>query len=164
MALPNQTGGQIMAGALESAGVTHCFGVPGESFLGLLDALYDSTVHVVSARHEGGGSFMASGFSKISGQIGVCFGTRAVGTTNMAIGVHTARQDSTPMIAIAGDVNRSFAGREAFQEADLVAMMRPLSKWATQIPSADRAAEVMARAINVATTGRPGPVFLAVPQ
>jgi acetolactate synthase I/II/III large subunit len=164
MALPNQTGGQMMAGALKSAGVTHCFGVPGESFLGLLDALYDSSVHVISARHEGGASFMALGFSKISGQIGVCFGTRAVGSTNLAIGVHTARQDSTPMIAIAGQVNRSFAGREAFQEADLVAMMRPLSKWATQIPSADRAAEIMARAINVATTGRPGPVFLAVPQ
>src|SRR5580698_5987369 len=134
MSLGNRTGGQVIVETLEGVGVTHCFGVPGESFLGLLDALYDSSVHVISARHEGGGSFMASGFSKISGQIGVCFGTRTVGTANLAIGVHTARQDSTPMIAIAGDVNRSFAGREAFQEADLVAMMRPLSKWAAQIP------------------------------
>lgn len=150
--------------ALEGAGVTHCFGVPGESFLALLDALYDSSVRVISTRHEGGASFMASGFSKISGQIGVCLGTRAVGTANLAIGVHTAKQDSTAMIAIAGQVNRSFAGREAFQEADLVAMMRPLTKWATHIASAEQVAETMARAINTATTGRPGPVFISIPQ
>jgi acetolactate synthase-1/2/3 large subunit len=153
-----------MVETLEGAGVTHCFGVPGESFLGLLDAFYDSSIQVISTRHEGGGSFMASGFAKISGQIAVCFGTRAVGATNLAIGVHTARQDSTPMIAFAGQVNRSFAGREAFQETDLVAMMRPLAKWATQIPSADLAAETIARAVNIATTGRPGPVFISVPQ
>jgi acetolactate synthase-1/2/3 large subunit len=82
----------------------------------------------------------------------------------MAIGIHNAHQDSLPMLAIAGQVNRSFTGREAFQEADLVAAMRPLSKWAVQIPSADRAPEILARAVAVATSGRPGPVFLAVPQ
>ncbi len=107
---------------------------------------------------------MASGFAKISGQIAVCFGTRAVGATNLAIGVHTARQDSTPMIAFAGQVSRPFAGREAFQEADLVAVMRPLAKWAIHIASADRAAEAIARAVNIATTGRPGPVFISIPQ
>lgn len=162
--MSTRTGGQVMAEALERSGVTHCFGVPGESFLGLLDALYDSSVQVIAARHEGGGAFMASGFSKISRQIGVCFGTRAVGTTNLAIGVHTARQDSTPMLAIAGEVNRSFSGREAFQEVDLVAMMAPLSKWAVRVPAVDRVAEIMARAVNVATTGRPGPVFISIPQ
>ena len=98
MSLGNRTGGQVIVETLEGAGVTHCFGVPGESFLGLLDAFYDSSIKVISTRHEGGGSFMASGFAKISGQIGVCFGTRAVGTTNLAIGVHNARQDSTPRI------------------------------------------------------------------
>ena len=90
MSLGNRTGGQVMVETLEGAGVTHCFGVPGESFLGLLDAFYDSSIQVISTRHEGGGSFMASGFAKISGQIAVCFGTRAVGATNLAIGVHTA--------------------------------------------------------------------------
>lgn len=160
----DRTGGQLIVEALTRAGVRHCFGVAGESFLGILDALYDSPIQIVSTRHEGGASFMASGYAKISGEIGVCFGTRAVGTANMAIGVHNARQDSTPMLALAGQVNRSFAGREAFQEVDLVAMMKPLCKWAAQIPSADLAPELMSRAINIAVSGRPGPVFLSVPQ
>ena len=159
-----RTGGQLIVQALENAGVGYCFGVPGESFLGVLDALYDSSIKVVSARHEGGGSFMATGYARTSGEIGVCFGTRAVGTANMAIGIHNARQDSLPMIALAGQVNRSFSGREAFQEVDLVAAMRPLSKWAVQIPTAGQAPEIMAKAIAAATSGRPGPVFVSVPQ
>lgn len=164
MGVKERTGGQLIVQALENAGVRHCFGVPGESFLGVLDALYDSSIGVVSTRHEGGGSFMAAGYARTSGEIAVCFGTRAVGTANMAIGVHNARQDSLPMIALAGQVNRSFAGREAFQEVNLVAAMRPLSKWAVQIPAADRAAEIMAKAVATATSGRPGPVFVSVPQ
>ena len=164
MPADERTGGQLIVQALENAGIGYCFGVPGESFLGVLDALYDSSIKVVSARHEGGGSFMAAGYARTSGEIGVCFGTRAVGTANMAIGVHNARQDSLPMIALAGQVSRSFLGREAFQEADLVAAMTPLTKWAVQIPSADRAAEIMARAVSIATSGRPGPVYVAVPQ
>jgi acetolactate synthase I/II/III large subunit len=164
MGAKERTGGQVIVQALENAGIRYCFGVPGESFLGVLDALYDSSIKVVSTRHEGGGSFMASGYARTSGEIGVCFGTRAVGTANMAIGVHNARQDSLPMIALAGQVSRSFAEREAFQEADLVAAMRPLSKWAVQIPAADHAAEIMAKAISTATSGRPGPVFVSVPQ
>jgi acetolactate synthase I/II/III large subunit len=159
-----RTGGQLIVSALESVGVRHCFGVPGESFLGILDALYDSRIKVVSTRHEGGASFMAAGYAKLSGEVGVCFGTRAVGAANMAIGIHNARQDSLPMLALAGQVTRSFTGREAFQEADLVAAMSPLTKWAAQIPSASQAPEFMARALSIATTGRPGPVFLAVPQ
>ena len=95
-----RTGGQLIVQALENAGVRHCFGVPGESFLGVLDALYDSSIGVVSTRHEGGGSFVAAGYARTSGEIAVCFGTRAVGTANMAIGVHNARQDSLPMIAL----------------------------------------------------------------
>ncbi len=164
MSAEERTGGQLIVQALERAGVRHCFGVPGESFLGVLDALYDSAIKVVSTRHEGGASFMAAGYARTSGEIGVCFGTRAVGTANMAIGIHNARQDSLPMLAFAGQVNRSFAGREAFQEVDLVAAMRPLSKWAVEIPSADHAPEIMARAVNIATSGRPGPVFLSIPQ
>ena len=164
MSAEERSGGQLIVAALESAGVSHCFGVPGESFLGVLDALYDSPIKVISTRHEGGASFMAAGYAKVSGEIGVCFGTRAVGTANLAIGIHNARQDSLPMIALAGQVNRSFEGREAFQEVDLVAAMRPLVKWAAQIPSASQAPEFLARALSAATTGRPGPVFLAIPQ
>jgi len=159
-----RTGGQLIVRALEDAGVRHCFGVPGESFLGVLDALYDSAIKMVSTRHEGGGSFAATGYARTSGEIGVCFGTRAVGTANMAIGIHNARQDSLPMIALAGEVNRSFAGREAFQEIDLVAAMTPLAKWAVRIPAADKVPEIMAKAISRATSGRPGPVFVSVPQ
>lgn len=164
MSAEERTGGQLIVSGLEGAGVSHCFGVPGESFLGILDALYGSSIKVVSTRHEGGASFMAAGYSKLSGEVGVCFGTRAVGTANMAIGIHNARQDSLPMLALAGQVSRSFTGREAFQEADLVAFMSPLTKWAAQIPSASQAPEFMARALSIATTGQPGPVFLAVPQ
>ena len=159
-----RTGGQLIVRALEDAGVRHCFGVPGESFLGVLDALYDSSIKMVSTRHEGGGSFAATGYARTSGEIGVCFGTRAVGTANMAIGIHNARQDSLPMIAFAGEVNRSFAGREAFQEIDLVAAMTPLAKWAVRIPAAEQVPEIMAKAISRAASGRPGPVFVSVPQ
>ena len=159
-----RTGGEVVVDALQASGVRYCFGVPGESFLGVLDALHDSSIEFVSTRHEGGASFMASGYSKITGEIGVCLGTRAVGTANLSIGIHNARQDSTPMIAIAGQVNRSFIGREAFQEVDLVAAMRPLTKWAVEIPSADLAPEIMAMAVFLATSGRPGPVFVSVPQ
>ena len=159
-----RTGGQLIVRALEDAGVRHCFGVPGESFLGVLDALYDSSITMVSTRHEGGGSFAATGYARTSGEIAVCFGTRAVGTANMAIGVHNARQDSLPMIALAGEVNRSFAGREAFQEIDLVAAMTPLAKWAVRIPAAEQVPEIMAKAISRASSGRPGPVFVSVPQ
>jgi acetolactate synthase I/II/III large subunit len=164
MPAQTRTGGQVIVDALEGAGVQHCFGVPGESYMGLLDAFIDSPVDFVSCRHEGGASFMASGYSRVSGEIGVCMGTRAVGTANMAIGIHNAQQDSTPMIAIAGGVNREFAGREAFQEVDLVAAMTPFTKLAVEIPSADQAAEVMARAIHAATSGRPGAAFVIVPQ
>jgi acetolactate synthase-1/2/3 large subunit len=159
-----RTGGEVVVQALQAAGVRYCFGVPGESFLGVLDALHDSSITFVSTRHEGGASFMASGYSKVSGEIGVCLGTRAVGTANLSIGIHNARQDSTPMIAIAGQVNRSFIGREAFQEVDLVAAMRPFTKWAVEIPSAELAPEIMARAVFLAVSGRPGPVFVSVPQ
>jgi acetolactate synthase I/II/III large subunit len=164
MRAEERTGGQLIVSALEGAGVTHCFGVPGESFLGILDALYDSRIQVVSTRHEGGASFMAAGYAKLSREVAVCFGTRAVGTANMAIGIHNALQDSLPMLALAGQVSRAFTGREAFQEADLVAAMSPMTKWAAQIPSASKAPEFLAKALSIATTGRPGPVFLAVPQ
>jgi acetolactate synthase-1/2/3 large subunit len=159
----SSTGGELLVEALLAAGVTTAFGVPGESFMGVLDAMYDRPINFISTRHEGGGSFMASGYAKMSSQIGVCFGTRAVGTANMAIGVHNARQDSAPMIAIAGQVERPIKGREAFQEVDLVAAMTPVCKWAVEIPDAHRVPELMSRAVHLARHGRPGPVFVAIP-
>ena len=157
-------GGRAVVEALRRAGVTRAFGVPGESFLAVLDAFYEAPLTFVSTRHEGGAAFMASGYAKTSGEIGVCMGTRAVGASNMAIGIHTARQDSTAMLAIAGQVNRDFLGREAFQELDLVAVFSRYCKWAVQIEDAARVPEQMARAIRIATTGRPGPVFVALPE
>ncbi len=159
-----RTVGQLVVDALIGAGVRHVFGVPGESFMGMLDAMYETPLRFVSTRHEGGASFMASSYSKISGEIGVCVGTRAVGSANMTIGIHNAKQDSTPMIAIAGQVSRAISGREAFQEVDLVGVMSHYCKWATEVTTAGRVPEVMAKAIHIATSGRPGPVFLSVPQ
>ncbi len=164
MSTESMSCGKVIVDALARSGVNEVFGVPGESFLGILDALYEGPMRFVSTRHESGAAFMASGYSKISGQLGVCFGTRAVGTCNMAIGIHEARQDSRPLIAIAGQVQSGFKGREAFQEVDLVAAMAPLCKWAVEITDANRAPEIMARAIHIARSGRPGPVLLAVPQ
>ncbi|HLI25085.1 MAG TPA: thiamine pyrophosphate-dependent enzyme [Acidimicrobiales bacterium] len=158
------TGGEHLVAALAHAGVTRVFGVPGESFLGVLDALGTGPVRWTTARHEGAAAFMASAFAKVAGEVAVCMGTRAVGTANLAIGVHNARQDSTPMLAVAGDVNRGFAGREAFQEVDLVAAMTPWCKWAGRAEDPARLPETVARALAAATGGRPGPAFLAVPQ
>jgi acetolactate synthase-1/2/3 large subunit len=158
------TGGRHLVQALAGAGVTKVFGVPGESFLGVLDALTGGPVEWVTARQEGAAAFMASAFAKVAGEVAVCMGTRAVGTSNMAIGVHNARQDSTPMLAVAGQVNRGFLGREAFQEVDLVAAMRPFCKWAAQVGTAAEVPEAVARALAAATRGRPGPAFISLPQ
>lgn len=158
------SGGEILVRTLERAGVRNVFGVPGESFLGVLDALYDSPIEFISTRHEGGAAFMACGYAAVTGEIGVCLGTRAVGAANLAIGIHNAYQDSQPMVAIVGDVERAAVGREAFQEIDLVGAMSHFTKWAVQVPHADRMAEFAARAVHVARSGRPGPVVMALPQ
>ncbi len=158
------TGGQAVVEALCRAGVTRAFGVPGESFLGVLDALYDAPIEFVATRHEGGAAFAALAFAKLSGQVGVCLGTRAVGASNLAIGLHTARHDSIPVLALAGQVPRAFRGREAFQELDLAAVFGQYCKWAAEIDDARRVPELVERALRVARSGRPGPVFLALPE
>jgi acetolactate synthase I/II/III large subunit len=162
--MPRLTGGQAVVETLAGAGVTRVFGVPGESFMGVLDALQDGPVSFVSARQEGGGAFMASGWAALSGEVAVCMGTRAVGSANMAIGIHNAQQDSLPMVAIAGQVNRDFLGREAFQEVDLVGVFSHLCKWAVQIDDARRVPELLSQALYVAQSGRPGAVFVSLPQ
>ena len=159
-----RTVGRYIADALRAAGVRVAFTVPGESFLGVLDALGDAGIRVVATRHEGGAAFMAEAYGQLTGRPAACLATRAVGAANLAIGIHTARQDSTPMFALVGQVQRDFLGREAFQEVDQVATIGGLAKWAAQPMSAEAVPAVMAEAVRQALGGRPGPVLLALPE
>jgi acetolactate synthase-1/2/3 large subunit len=164
MTHPSRTGGQILVDALQVHGVDTAFGVPGESYLDVLDALHDSQIRFVINRQEGGAAFMADAYGKLTGKPGICFVTRGPGATNAAIGVHTAYQDSTPMILFIGQVGTDFMDREAFQEIDYRRMYGQMAKWVAQIDRADRIPEYIARAFQVATSGRPGPVVLALPE
>ncbi|MES3022351.1 MAG: thiamine pyrophosphate-binding protein [Pseudomonadota bacterium] len=164
MTQPSRTGGQILVDALNIHGVEIAFGVPGESYLDVLDALHDSDIRFIINRQEGGAAFMAEAYGKLTGRPGICFVTRGPGATNASIGVHTAYQDSTPMILFIGQVGNDFTDREAFQEIDYRRMYGQMAKWVAQIDRADRIPEYMARAFQVATSGRPGPVVLALPE
>src|ERR1700712_4356831 len=164
MTHPSRTGGQILVDALKIHGVDTAFGVPGESYLDVLDALHDSAIRFVINRQEGGAAFMADAYGKLTGKPGICFVTRGPGATNASIGVHTAYQDSTPMILFIGQVGTDFMDREAFQEIDYRRMYGQMAKWVTQIDRADRIPEYIARAFQVATSGRPGPVVVALPE
>ena len=161
---PSRTGGQLLVDALHVHGVDTAFGVPGESYLDVLDALHDSNIRFVINRQEGGAAFMAEAYGKMTGKPGICFVTRGPGATNASIGVHTAYQDSTPMILFIGQVGNDFVDREAFQEIDYRRMYGQMAKWVAQIDRADRIPEYLARAFQVATSGRPGPVVLALPE
>lgn len=159
------SGGQAVVRVLEKEQVRAVFCVPGESYLGVLDALYEHpTIRLISNRHENGASFMAEAFAKATGEVGVCMATRAVGAANLSIGLHTAMQDSTPVVALLGQVERGFRGREAFQELDLVAMFAHVCKWTVEIDAAARIPELLHRAFHVARNGRPGPVLVALPH
>jgi acetolactate synthase-1/2/3 large subunit len=147
-------------------GVDHVFCVPGESYLAVLDALWDVRDHikVIACRHEAGAANMAEAYGKLTGKPGICMVTRGPGATHASIGVHTAQQDSTPMILFVGQIARSDKGRGAFQEVDYGAAFGPLAKWAAEIDEADRVSEMVGRAFAVATQGRQGPVVLALPE
>jgi acetolactate synthase-1/2/3 large subunit len=150
---------------LAAEGVRRAYAVPGESFLPLLDALeVDSRIELISARHEGGASFMAEADGKLTGMPAVALGSRGPGAANMTIGVHTAFQDETPMVVILGQVATTVRGREAFQEVDLASFYSPIAKWAREAAAADEVVELLADALAAATTGRRGPVVLAVPS
>jgi acetolactate synthase-1/2/3 large subunit len=142
------------------------FTVPGESFLPVLDGFYEAreSVKLIVCRHEAGAANMAEAYGKLTNRPGLCFVTRGPGATHASVGVHTAFQDSTPMILFVGDVGSDFRDREAFQEVDFAAMFAPLAKWAARIDSAERIPEYVARAYRVATSGRRGPVVLALPE
>ncbi|MEL6207150.1 MAG: thiamine pyrophosphate-binding protein [Pseudomonadota bacterium] len=157
-------GGQILVDQLRLHGVDRVFSVPGESFLAALDGLYDSGIENIVARQEGGAAMMAEADAKLTGRPGILFVTRGPGATNAAAGLHIARQDSTPLIAFVGQVPRGHADREAFQEVDFPAFFGPLVKWCAEVRDTARLPEYVARAFSVATSGRPGPVVLSLPE
>jgi acetolactate synthase I/II/III large subunit len=158
------TVGRLIADALRTAGVRYAFTVPGESFLGLLDVLGDAGIRVVATRHEGGAAFMAEAHAQLTGRPAACLATRAVGAANLAIGIHTARQDSAAMFALVGQVERRHRGHEAFQEADLVGTIGGLAKWAAEPAAPEDVASAMGEAIRQALSGRPGPVLLSLAE
>lgn len=157
-------GGQILVEQLRLRRVKRVFSVPGESFLAALDGLYDSDIQNVVCRHEGGAAMMAEATGKLTGKPGIAFVTRGPGATNAAAGVHIARQDSTPMILFVGQIDTAHRDREAFQELDYRQTFGDLAKWVAEVDHTDRLPEYIARAWHTATSGRPGPVVLALPE
>src|SRR5699024_8599302 len=161
---PTVTAAQAVTRVLADAGIRRCYTVPGESLLELTDAVEQHPdMTLVSTRHEHGAGFMAEADAKLTGTPAVAAVTRGPSAANLAVEVHTAHQDSTPMIVFLGQAETDRLGREAFQEVDLTAFYAPVTKWSTTVHRADRLAEVTAEAIRVATSGRPGPVAIAVP-
>src|SRR5256714_6975309 len=162
--------GHALVEALIAQGVDTVFGVPGESFLAVLDGFheYRDRIRFIACRQEGGAAFMAEAQGKLTGRPGICFCTRGPGATNASIGVHTAFQDSTPMILFVGQVASDQRDREAFQEVDYRQMLGPgtlgFAKWVGEIQDPDRLPEYVARAFHTALQGRPGPVVLTLPE
>lgn len=166
--MARMTGAQALVRQLKTEGVRYAFTVPGESFLSVLDALYDEgeegdAIRLVATRHEGGAAFMAEAVGKLDERPALCMATRGVGSANMAIALHTAYQDSTPLIALIGQVETPYRGREAFQEVELAPFYRHIVKWAIEVERTDRLPEIAHEAVRRAIGGRPGPVLIAVP-
>jgi len=159
-----RTGGQVLVDQLQIHGIDHVFCVPGESFLAVLDALHDSSIKVTVCRQEGGAAMMAEAHGKLTGRPAACFVTRAPGATNAMPGVHIAYHDSTPLLVFVGQVERNVRERDALQELDYRATFKPVAKWATEIDDAHRIPELVSRAVYLSTSGRPGPVVLALPE
>src|SRR4051812_17230798 len=162
--MARMTGARAVVAQLQREGVRLAFTVPGESFLSVLDALHDADgMTLVATRHEGGAAFMAEAAGKLTGIPALCMGTRGVGSANMAIALHTAYQDSTPLIALIGQVETPYRGREAFQEVELAPFYAHIVKWTVEVGRTERLPELMHEGIRRAISGRPGPVLLAVP-
>ncbi len=161
-----RTGGQLLVDSLKVHGVDMAFGVPGESYLSVLDAFYESQEQIkfVICRQEGGAANMADAYGKLTGRPGICFVTRGPGATNASIGIHTAFQDSTPLILFIGQVDNEVSEREAFQEIDYRRMFGQMAKWVAQIDRPERVPEMISHAFHLAVSGRPGPVVLALPE
>ena len=163
---PRRSGAQVLIDQLRIHGTDTIFGVPGESYLAALDALYAqrNSIRYVICRQEGGASYMAEAYGKLTGKPGICFVTRGPGATNAAVGMHTGFQDSTPMILLVGQVARETTDREAFQEIDYRRMYGEMAKWVTQIEDARRIPELLSQAFHTALNGRPGPVVVVLPE
>ncbi len=159
-----RSGGRILVDQLELNGADLAFCLPGESFLPVLDALYDSPIRLVSCRHEQGAANSAEAYGKLTGRPGICLVTRGPGAAQAAVGVHTAKQDSTPLILLVGQVPRAFQGREAWQELDHARVFGGIAKAAWHVDRADRIPEHIERAFSLSLSGRPGPVVLALPE
>lgn len=164
--ISKRSGGQVLVDALRIHGVDRVFGVPGESYLAALDALHDAEkdIEFVICRQEGGAAYMAEAYGKLTGKPGICFVTRGPGATNASVGVHTAFQDSTPMLLFIGQVARDQMEREAFQEIDYRRMFGQMAKWVVEIEDAARIPELISQAFHRAVNGRPGPVVIALPE
>ncbi|TWG93315.1 acetolactate synthase-1/2/3 large subunit [Mesorhizobium sp. J18] len=159
-----KTGGQLIVETLEANGVDRLYCVPGESYLAVLDALHDSAIETIVCRQEGGAAMMADCHGRLTGKPGICFVTRGPGATNASAGIHIAAQDSIPLILFIGQVARGIREREAFQEVDYKAFYGSIAKWVVEIDDARRVPELVTRAFAVATSGRPGPVVIALPE
>jgi acetolactate synthase-1/2/3 large subunit len=159
-----RTGGQLIVDALKANGVKRLSCVPGESFLAVLDALHDSDIDVIVCRQEGGAAMMADAWGRLTGEPGICMVTRGPGATNASAGLHIAKQDSIPMILFIGQVQREAREREAFQEVEFRRAFTEFAKWVGEIDDAARIPEFVTRAFSIATSGRPGPVVLTLPE
>src|SRR5216110_1037185 len=159
-----RSGGEVLVDQLVANGVKHVFCVPGESYLAALDAFHDRDIPVTVCRQEGGAVMMAEAVGKLTGRPGIAFVTRGPGATNGSPGLHIARQDSTPVIMFVGQVAREMREREAFQELDYRAVFGTIAKWTTEIDDPARVPELVSRAFYNATSGRPGPVVIALPE
>lgn len=159
-----RTGGQVLVDQLRLHGIRHVFCVPGESYLAVLDALHDSDIAVTVCRQEGGAAMMAEAHGKLTGKPAACFVTRGPGATNASPGIHIASHDSTPMLVFVGQVERKVRERGALQELDYRAVFGPMAKWATEIDDAGRIPEIVSRAMHLATSGRPGPIVIGLPE
>lgn len=159
------TGADGIVECLKLEGIEKVFCVPGESYLPLMDSIFEcGTIQLISTRHEGGAAFMAEAYGKATRKPGVAMATRAVGGANLAIGIHTAYQDSTPMVVFLGQVHSKFRGREGFQEVDLDRFFGHIAKWTVEIKDTERIPELVQRAFRIAKSGRPGPVVVALPE
>ncbi|RWD63991.1 MAG: thiamine pyrophosphate-binding protein [Mesorhizobium sp.] len=159
-----KTGGQLIVEALEANGTDRIFCVPGESYLAVLDALHDSSIRTIVCRQEGGAAMMADCQGRLTGKPGICFVTRGPGATNASAGIHIAMQDSVPLILFIGQVASHAKQREAFQEVDYKRFFGDIAKWVVEIDDASRIPEFVTRAFAVATSGRPGPVVISLPE
>ncbi len=160
----SRLGGHILVDQLVAQGVKHVFCVPGESYLAVLDGLHDADIKVTVCRQEGGAAMMADAHGKLTGEPGICMVTRGPGASNALAGVHIAKQDSTPLILFVGQIERGMREREAFQEMDYRAVFGTQAKWVTEIDQVERIPELVSRAFHIATSGRPGPVVIALPE